>query len=222
MNDKEHVIKEIYEAFSNNEYPGDHFLQGSFEGCEPAEVIAPFKQMKDWQAIAAELLDAHYAALSFFSEAGLRFFLPAYLIADLQEQLQTAEPLFVLVHGFSDISVKHQTQTRLFERKTGRTALVNPKRYGAMTFYDYARWRLSVFTREEAQAIVAYLRYKREADPYKLSTAEIDVALGLYWLDRAENAPSAEELKQHLLEEEAYLAAISSRGGLDDEKKLES
>lgn len=209
MNDKKPVIEAIREAFGENEYPGDSFLQGSFEGCEPYEAIEPFKGRDSWKNIDSELLDTNYDALHFFSEAGLRFFLPAYLIADLRDELQTAEPLFVLVHGFSDVSVKHQTKTGIFIRKTGRTAFVNPKRYGGMTFYDYARWRLSVFTREEAKAIVAYLHYKRDSDPYNLHKEEIDAALNMYWLERAENAPSAESLKQHLIEEKEYLAAIS-------------
>ncbi len=33
-----------------------------------------------------------------------------------------------------------------------------------MTWHDHARCQLSVFTREEAGAIVAYLEYKRDAD----------------------------------------------------------
>jgi hypothetical protein len=68
---------------------------------------------------------------------------------------------------------------------------------------------LSVFTREEAQAIVAYLRYKREAHAVSLDKEQIDAALSLYWLDRAENAPPAESLKQHLSEDEEFLAAVS-------------
>jgi hypothetical protein len=36
-------------------------------------------------------LDAGYNALSFFSECGFRYFLPAYLIVDLDERLQTAD-----------------------------------------------------------------------------------------------------------------------------------
>jgi hypothetical protein len=210
MNDKETVIEQIRAAFGANEYPGDDFLQGSFEGSEPYEAIEPFKGRADWQNIAPELLDAHYSALNFFSEAALRFFLPAYLIADLHDQLQTVEPLFVLTHGFSDVSIAHLTKKRVFIRNTGRTAFVNPKRYGGMTFYDYACWRLSIFTREEAAAIVAYLNYKRDSDPYELHHEEIEEALNLYWLDRAQHAPSAESLKQHLIEEAEYLAAITS------------
>ena len=210
MDDKKAVIKQIYEAFGNNEYPGDNYLQGSFEGCEPYEEIEPFKDRKDWQNIDAELLDTHSSALNFFSEAGLRFFLPAYLSADLHDELKTADPVFVLVHGFSDLSVNHPTKTRVFVRKTGKTTFVNPKRYGALTFYDYARWRLSIFTREEAQAIVAYLRYRRDSDRYNLDKNQIDAALKLYWLDRTDNAPLGESLRQHLIQEEEYLAAIST------------
>ncbi|GIK42243.1 MAG: hypothetical protein BroJett011_60760 [Chloroflexota bacterium] len=210
MNNKEAVIKAIREAFGPNEYPGDRFLQGSFEGEEPYTEIEPFKGKVDWQAIPAALLDAHYSAPNFFSEAALRFFLPAYLIADLQDELQTAEPLYLLVHGFSDLAVEHPLKTRTFVRKTGKTTFINPRRYGAMTFYDYARSRLSIFTREEAQAIVAYLKYKSEADPYHLHQAAIEAALNLYWLERAAQAPAAESLKQHLAEEAEYLAALTS------------
>jgi hypothetical protein len=208
MVNKEAVIKTIQEVFGQSRYPGDNFLQGSFEGCEPYEETQPFKGKTDWQTIEPALLDAHYAALSFFSETALRFFLPAYLIADLRDELQTADPLFVLVHGFHDLAVEHQTKAGVFVRKSGKSAFINPKRYGAMTFYDYARWRLSVFAKEEAQAIVAYLNYKRDVDEYHLQTQAIEAALNLYWLDRAKHAPSLKELEQHLIEEEKYLAAI--------------
>ena len=86
-----------------------------------------------------------------------------------------------------------------------------------MTFYDYARWRLSIFTREEAQAIVAYLRYRRDSDPYGIDKKQIEAALNLYWLERTENAPTAESLKQHLIEEEEYLTAIGVDIGEDNQ-----
>lgn len=210
MNNPALIIQAIRDAFGQNDYPGDSFLQGSFEGYEPYEEIEPFKGKTDWQTLDSALLDQHYAVLSFFSEAGLRFFLPAYLIADVRDELQTAEPLFLLTHGFSEVTIEHQTKTRRFKRTTGQTVLLNPRRYGAMTFYDYARFRLSVFTREEAQAIVAYLQYKQAADPYQLHRQEIEAALNLYWLERAKNAPLAASLQRHLAEEAEYLAAISA------------
>ena len=79
-----------------------------------------------------------------------------------------------------------------------------------MTSYDYARYRLSVFTREEASAIVAYLEYKRDTDPDLLDTEVIGAALESFWLERARMAPPATSLKQHLAEQEEYLTAIRS------------
>lgn len=210
MESKEAVIAAILDAFGSNEYPGDDYLQGSFEGCEPYEEIAAFKGKTDWKAIDAGFLDAHSAALNFFSEAGLRFYLPAYLVADIKDELKTADPIFVLTHGFSDITVEHRVKERVLLRKTGKTAFVNPRRYGGMTFYDYVCFRLSIFTREEAKAIVAYLLYKRDSDPYKIEIEQIDGALNEYWYQRAADAPLAESLIHHLREEDEYIAAISS------------
>ncbi len=210
MSDKEAVIEKIYSAFGSNDYPGDGFLQGSFEGCEPYEEVGPFKGKHTWIGLEADFLDAHAVALSFFSEAGLRFFLPAYLIADLRGQLRYAQPLFHLTHGFFDTSVEVPTKERVFILTNGRSAFINPRRYGAATFYDYARYRLSVFTREEASAIVAYLKYKRDFDPDVIEKERIEAALDLFWLERERTAPLAESLKKHVAEQEEYLAAIRS------------
>jgi hypothetical protein len=78
-----------------------------------------------------------------------------------------------------------------------------------MTSYDYARWRLSVFTREEANAIVSYLEFKRDLDPDVIDRTAIDAALDSFWLERARRAPQASNLAQHIAEQEEYLAAIS-------------
>jgi hypothetical protein len=196
MNQKDDVIKQIHEAFGANHYPGDSFLQGSFEGCEPYDEIGHFKGKTDWRILEAGMLDAHYDALSFFSEAGFRFFLPAYLIADLREELRTADPVFHLTGGFFQQSVEVQTETGVLSRKFGGDTLLNPGRYGATSFADYARYRLSVFTEEEAGAIVAYLRCVRERDYHDKYRIQIDTALTSFWLDRAQNAPSREDLKK--------------------------
>jgi hypothetical protein len=102
MQDKQQVIEHIRQAFCDTERPGDAFLQGSHEGCEPGESVAPFIAVADWSQLDPMVLDAGYDALSFFSEGGFRYFLPAYLIADLEDQLQTADPLFHLTNGFSN------------------------------------------------------------------------------------------------------------------------
>lgn len=205
---REAVIAQIQKAFGANAYPGDNFLQGSFDGCEPAEEVGAFVGKTDWNNLDSAMLDARYCVLSFFSEAGFRFFLPAYLIADLREELQTADPLFHLWHGFATVSTEVPVGSQTFQRSSGGTILLNPKRYGAMTWIDYARHRMSVFAREEAQAIVAYLNYKAERDATGIDKPRIDSALAGFWLDRAENAPTRESLQRHLREEEKFTMEI--------------
>ena len=127
MSDIEDVIEKIQGAFAGNEHPGGRFLQGSFEGCEPYEEVGPFENEKEWRSIDSGFLDGHANALSFFSEAGFRFFLPAYLISDLRGQLQTADPLFHLTHGFSDWTTEVPAGEHTFVIKHGRSAFINPR-----------------------------------------------------------------------------------------------
>ncbi|MCD6053812.1 MAG: hypothetical protein K0Q96_1004 [Rubrobacteraceae bacterium] len=181
MSDPDLVIEKIQRAFAGNVHPGGRFLQGSFEGCEPYEEVGPFEKEEDWRGIDAGFLDGH----------------------------QTADPLFHLTHGFSDWTTEVPAGERTFAIRHGRSAFINPRRYGAMTSYDYARWRLSVFTREEANAIVAYLEFKRDLDPDVIDRSAIDAALDSFWLERARTAPQASNLAQHIAEQEEYLAAIS-------------
>lgn len=211
MGAKEEVISTIRGAFGGNEYPGDAYLQGSNEGCEPAEEVGPFQGKMDWQAIEASFLDGHASALSFFSEAGLRFFLPAYLVADLEGGLKTADPVILLTMGFSDAEVNLAIGNRKFLVRSGKSELINPRRYGAATFYDYARHRLSIFTREEAQAIVAYLEYRRDFAPHSPDKKQIDAALEGYWRERAKIAPTAVTLRRYLKEKSEMLTAMEAR-----------
>lgn len=203
--DAQQVIQHIQEAFRTTEHPGDEFLRGSYEGCEPAEVTGPFKGVAHWTRVDPAILDPNYTALSFFSEGGFRHFLPAFLIADLQGQLQTADPVFHLTNGFSDKVVTLSAGSRVHEKTIGKSAFVNPKRYGAMTWHDHARCQLSVFAREEAGAIVAYLEWKRNMDQGGINREEIDAALDGYWRERAGQAPTQETLRQHVQAEAGYL-----------------
>jgi hypothetical protein len=103
-------------------------------------VVAPFEGVTLWQDVDPAVLDAHYSALSFFSEGGFRFFLPAFLVADLRDQLNTADPIFHLTNGFHDASVELKIRARGFQRRVGKSTFKNPRRYGAMTSQDYARY----------------------------------------------------------------------------------
>jgi len=213
MRDKDQVARVVREAFATTPYPGDPFLMGSSDGCEPEEEVGPFRGRLDRDAIEPGFLDGHYCALGFFSEGAFRYFLPAYLLADLDGRLLTADPVFHLAWGFTDQSTEIEVDGRRFARQWGGATFVNPRRYGAMTWVDHTRYRLSVFSREEAVAIVAYLEYKREGDDLGLAREAIDRALDRFWRDRAASAPTSADLAAHQAAEEAFGAAVRARRG---------
>jgi hypothetical protein len=204
--DKDAAAKLILEAFKGNDYPGDAFLLGSRQGCEPFDEVLPFQGKTSWQELPSKFLDEHAGALHFFSEAGLRFFLPAFLLADLREELNYADPLFTVTSGFSDVAVEIEKNGRKFLIKSGKSQLLNPRLYGAATFLDYARHRLSIFTREEALAIVAYLECKQ--GDHESERGRISAALDDFWRERAGIAPQSAELRNYIKEKEEYLAAM--------------
>lgn len=206
--DAAEVIATIERGFARTPHPGAAFLAGSHDGCEPAEAVEPFRTITDWRVVQARVLDAHYDALSFLSEGGFRFFVPAWMVADLRGELATADPLFHLTMGFTTRSVAVPIGDETFRRATGGRALVNPRRYGAMTFEDVARHRLSVFCREEAAAVVAYLGVRRERDDSDITREAVDAALGAFWRERARAAPTADDLAAHVADEDAFVRAI--------------
>ena len=198
------LIEEIHRAFASTPRPADAFLVGSHEGCEPEESVAPFRG-REWQSLDPAMLDANYTSLGFFSEGGFRYFLPAYLVADVCEALRTADPLFHLTHGLTGFETMVEAGGMQWRRRHGGDALLNPRRYGAITWRDHARYRLAVFSREEAAVIVSYLRWRggREEDDRR----DIETALNGFWLERAAHAPTSAELEAQVTEEQAFFEA---------------
>jgi hypothetical protein len=165
-------IKELIgRAFATVERPGDWALRGSNEGDEPYRVEQEFRGKDDWRALDPAFLDQApgglSSALSFFSDEAFRYFLPAYLVADLEGKLESVDPVFHLCHGLDDAS---------------RAEKVNLRRYGERTWLDEKRHKFAVFTREEATAIVAFLRYRAEHD--EVSRDQIREAIRNYWGER--------------------------------------
>lgn len=166
------VTELIREAFASVERPGNWALRGSSEGDEPYLLEREFQDKTDWRTLDAAFLDqapaGYSSALSFFSDEAFRYFLPAYLLADLDGALDAADPLFHLCHGLDDAT---------------RAEKVNPRRYGDRTWLEATRHRFSVFTRQEARAIVAYLRCKATDD--ECGRNRIEQAIKNYWSERA-------------------------------------
>jgi hypothetical protein len=169
---KDELKAQIQAAFSRVEPPGDWCLRGSDEGDEPFEVEEAFKGRHDWRALTPAFMNqpALSHALTFLSEEAMHYFLPAYLIADLDGLLREVNLVFFLTHGLDDRS---------------RNQRINPRRYGERTWFDQLRYTFSIFGREEVLAIMAYLEFRHDRkdcpDPER-----IDQALRNYWQARAE------------------------------------
>lgn len=172
MSDPNAVKFEIRGAFANVEFPGDWCLRGSNDGEEPYLLEREFKDKSDWRSLDPAFIDrapdGYGSALSFFSDEAFRFYLPAYLIADIDGQLERHDPVFHLTHGLTD------------DRRGDR---VNPRRYGERTWFDEKGHKFAVFDRAQVRAIVSYLKFKRETAGVKCDA--IDQALANYWSRRA-------------------------------------
>lgn len=169
--DKDELKAIVLEAFSDIEYPGDWCLKGSIEGEEPFLLEKAFKGKTDWRVLTSEFLDqapdGFGSALSFFSDDAFRFYLPAYLISDIDGRLSRCDVIFHLTHGLDDISFNVR---------------INPKRYGERTWLDYLRCKFSMFTPSQCCAISEYLVYMARSPQLSDNTkSKIAQALNRYW-----------------------------------------
>ncbi len=172
--DKEMVKALIRSAFSCVQYPAMGNIVSGYEEDEPELVEKAFKGKKDWTVLSAEFLDkapedSDASALHFFSDEAFHFYLPAYLIADIDFRMKKASPAFSLSHGLTQ------------ESKNER---INPKRYGERTWWDRAVYQFSIFNQEECRAVVAYLELKMALGD-KFDKPRIREALENYWYERA-------------------------------------
>ncbi|MHC4454823.1 MAG: DUF6714 family protein [Planctomycetota bacterium] len=175
MNKAESIKNVIRRAFVYATYPGDNNLRGSNQGEEPYLLEEEFKGKTDWRTLDVSFIDlapdGFGSALSFFSTDAFRFYLPAFLIADIDEVLMHGDPVFYLCYGLDDSS---------------KNKIVNPRFYGNQTWFELKRQQFEVFNKHELQAIVAYLRYMLDAGRLVDSESKnVNEALKNYWLLQA-------------------------------------
>jgi hypothetical protein len=170
LNMELNILKaQIELAFADTTYPGDHDLTSSTYGEEPEALKREFKGERDWRILDANFLDrapeGWHTALSFFSDRAFVFYLPAYLIADLQNQLFEVTVEFHLCYGLTS--------------DTANTKIA--KIWGGSTTGQTARRKYDQFNAAQVAAIVAYLQWKLEQQADENTTQ----ALEQYWLARA-------------------------------------
>jgi hypothetical protein len=161
------IITELRAAFpSSSSLPLPLIKEGTtiFDD-EVREVEAFFTGKLDWTRLASSDLDGVPSALTFLSDEAACFFLPAYLVADLRQQLANVDPAFELTRGLDG-------SYRSNHSKRGPTDEEIAKR----------RWRR--LTARQCGAVASYLKYRTASSP--IEEPAIDTSLRSYWLPRAQ------------------------------------
>jgi hypothetical protein len=149
---RERLIQSIERAFEPTPRPPDEQSALGWD-YEVAEIQHDFRGL-DWRHLHPDFLSFHSSALSFFSPSAFRYFLPAFLIADVLEVAGNATPIFHLA-----------------------TSLLG----AGGTLDAHGCKRVSQFNATERQAIVEYLQFQPEAG-CEYDRPEIAEALARYWL----------------------------------------
>ena len=178
MSDGDTLIAAIHGAFADVTYPGDDGLAPRSHGLEPEDLVAAFQGHTDWRTVPARTLDrtCDGSALAFFSDAALRFYLPAYLCADLRGELALAAPEVRLTAGLSAQSEGERLA----------------KAWGGGTAGDHARRAFDPLDPAQAAAVITYLRWKQVRGGDDLQISE---AIERYWLDRAQGVRMGQEME---------------------------
>jgi hypothetical protein len=178
---------EIHAAFAETPYPGDaDICNEGFTDSTYAEYATEYRGVK-WQGVHPELLGHSTDALSYFSDAAFRYYLPAALLSDLADY-NWLQPQFHLTHGFE--TEKYDATGFLnYLRSVGED-----ETYIERVRQDYERdptemrprsiSRWSGFTVPERRAIISYLEYYATQEEFAAPT--IYNALEQYWLPSME------------------------------------
>lgn len=145
----------VRRAFEATPRPADDDMVGSMQGDEPAEYGLEFRGV-DWRALHPEFISFNSAALSFFTPEAFRYFIPAFVIADIHGESGNANPLFHLTNALAD---------------------------EADELHGHSVAKLSRLVADEREALRAYLEWRADEDEY--GRREIRRALRAYWKRQA-------------------------------------
>ena len=152
---KEAVIRKIYKAFQGVTLGnGVGLLQGqAHDGGMSGLEERVLDEKLDWGRISVDELDRCNSSLSFFDAEGMRFHLPAFLIAELHGYLNRTSVIFHLT-DLSDYSKGQLSMLSAVQREAVREFLLF-RRADAEHEYDWP---------EIEKALATYWR-SDEADP---------------------------------------------------------
>jgi len=161
------LIQKIDSAFSDTVYPGNENLFEDSYGNESAILRNHFLGFEDWRLLTNKHLNMD-GALSFLSEKAFRFYIPAFMIADINEKLKYNDPIVRLCW-----SISPQSESKKIA-----------KVWGGTTEEVRAKKCFDKFSKEQTSSIVSYLYWRLSLDEYDFT---VKYALDNYWLNREES-----------------------------------
>ncbi|RHX84296.1 DUF6714 family protein [Leptospira stimsonii] len=162
------LIEQIESAFQQTLHPGDENLVAHPSDPESQLVAQHFAGKRDWRSLTSVFLNEPRGTLSFFSDMAFRFYLPAFMIADVQGTLEWDDP-----------------SVRLCWFHTGSSGEQRiAKVWGGGTIKQRAEDCHRHFDSRQVSAIVAYLWWKLATS--KDEDLCVTEALENYWLKREE------------------------------------
>lgn len=168
LSNKDKLIQKIVQAFSEVEFPGNDNLVAQSYGEEPDLVKNHFSGQGSWNKLTPDFLDFD-GALSFFSDEAFRFYIPAFMIADINEKLEYNDPSVRLCWSLTPQSENEKIA----------------KVWGGGTVGERAKECFEDFTEAQVNAIISYLHWKLLQDEDDLI---IEQSLKNYWLKRIKNS----------------------------------
>lgn len=143
--------REIEQAFSDPPYPGDDQLV-AYDDYESEELKRSFKG-KHWRDIPRDVLRYHYDDLPFFSSAGLRCYLPAFLMAALDVFWDIRDFAIYELAPFTVGQGGHKDLKTYFQERFGGFAPVEKK--ALRSFLEFVRDELAdSYTREKISSAI--------------------------------------------------------------------
>lgn len=165
------IIEDIHRAFSDMEPP--FRIVDSEEGEEPHELSKAFKHKPEWKSMEPHFIDSVpnglSSSLSFFGIEAFHYYIPAYIVADLNNQLESVNVVFHLTHGLDNESKDEK---------------INELRYGERTWFNFKQDYFSPFSKDQVQCLIDYLELRLKESEYEFERNSIQEALDNYWIQR--------------------------------------
>lgn len=132
----EALLGRLREAFADAPYPGDDRICNDPGHCSECAGYHVELRGRHWRTMHPDVIKVNDSAPCFLSPAGFRFFLPAWIIADLHGDGWNTDPVFHLTYDLDD------------ERQ------------------DRSLDKLQAFSPRERSALAEYLHHRRSKDEF--------------------------------------------------------